>query len=112
MGQVHPMPNQSEDHAAPAADKPPATVRSIDSAHCGLCGAKLSARALRYRVVSPQCCESTHHGVPYVPQSGLERRVQAGRVSGRRPAISPPTGAHGLPFATITVPASPFHLTR
>ena len=59
MGQVHPMPNQSEDHAAPATDKPPATVRSIDSAHCGLCGAKLSARALRYRVVSPQCCEST-----------------------------------------------------
>ena len=58
MGQVHPMPNQSEDRAAPAADKPPATVRSIDSAHCGLCGAKLSARALRYHVVSPQCCDT------------------------------------------------------
>jgi predicted RNA-binding Zn-ribbon protein involved in translation (DUF1610 family) len=58
MGQVHPMPKQSEDRVAPA-DKPPATVRSIDSAHCGLCGARLSARALRYRVVSPQCCEST-----------------------------------------------------
>jgi predicted RNA-binding Zn-ribbon protein involved in translation (DUF1610 family) len=59
MGQVHPMPNQSEDLAVPAADNPPATIRSIDSAHCGLCGAKLSARALRYHVVSPQCCEST-----------------------------------------------------
>lgn len=59
MGQVHPLPNQSEDRAAVVADKPAATVRSIDSAHCGLCGAKLSARALRYRVVSPQCCEST-----------------------------------------------------
>ena len=59
MGQVHPMPNQSEDQTATATGKPPATVRSIDSAHCGLCGAKLSARALRYRVVSPQCCEST-----------------------------------------------------
>jgi predicted RNA-binding Zn-ribbon protein involved in translation (DUF1610 family) len=58
MGQVHPMPIQSEDRDA-TADKPCATVRSIDSAHCGLCGAKLSARSLRYHVVSPQSCEST-----------------------------------------------------
>ena len=56
MGQVHPMPNQS-DVRDKAVNNPPATVRSIDSAHCGLCGAKLSARALRYHVVSPQRCE-------------------------------------------------------
>jgi predicted RNA-binding Zn-ribbon protein involved in translation (DUF1610 family) len=58
MGQVHSLPTQSETRDA-AATKPPATVRSIDSAHCGLCGAQLSARALRYHVVSPQCCETT-----------------------------------------------------
>jgi hypothetical protein len=34
------------------------TVSSIDSAHCGLCGAKLSARALRHRVISPQSCDA------------------------------------------------------
>ena len=56
MGQVHPIPTQSEGRDA-AVTMPPATVRSIDSAHCGLCGAKLSARALRYHVVSPQRCE-------------------------------------------------------
>ena len=111
-----------------AVTNPPAAVRSIDSAHCGLCGAKLSARALRYHVVSPQCCENDD-GVPHVPQGGARRRVQAGRVAGgpavhrqlaglrrpmnrRRPASSPSTGAHGLPFATITVPVSPFHLPR
>ena len=58
MGQVHPMPMQSEGRDA-AVPTPSATVRSIDSAHCGLCGAKLSARALRYHVLSPQCCETT-----------------------------------------------------
>ena len=58
MGQVHPMPTPSDGCDA-ASTKPPATVRSIDSAHCGLCGAKLSARALRYHVVSPQDCETT-----------------------------------------------------
>jgi len=56
MGQVHPMPAQSEGRDA-AVTNPPATVRSIDSAHCGLCGAKLSARSLRYHVISPQRCE-------------------------------------------------------
>ena len=52
MGRVHPLPK------APSIDEAPVheagAVRSIDSAQCGLCGAKLSARALRYRVVSPQ----------------------------------------------------------
>ncbi len=57
MGQVHPMPIQSDDGAV-AADEQCATIRSIDSAHCGLCGAKLSARSLSYHVVSPQSCEA------------------------------------------------------
>jgi hypothetical protein len=56
MGQVHPLPAQSEGRAAPATT-PPATVRSINSAHCALCGSKLTARSLRYHVVSPQQCE-------------------------------------------------------
>jgi len=58
MGQVHPLPPQSGSVDAPLIGTS-ATVRSIASAHCALCGAKLSARALRYHVVSPQCCEST-----------------------------------------------------
>lgn len=57
MGQVHPLPK------TPSTDVPPVqqagAVRSIDSAQCGLCGAKLSARALRYHVVSPQSCDAT-----------------------------------------------------
>jgi predicted RNA-binding Zn-ribbon protein involved in translation (DUF1610 family) len=58
MGQVHPMPSQPADPAPPVAtDAPAAEVRSIDSGHCSLCGAKLSAHALRYHVVSPQCCD-------------------------------------------------------
>jgi len=58
MGQVHPLPSTSEDRLAPVdAAAPAAEVCSIDSAHCALCGAKLSARALRYHVVSPQCCD-------------------------------------------------------
>jgi predicted RNA-binding Zn-ribbon protein involved in translation (DUF1610 family) len=57
MGQVHPLPTQSDAGDAPLTH-PPATVRSIDSAHCGLCGTQLSARALRYHVVSPQCCDA------------------------------------------------------
>ena len=56
MGQVHPLPTQSDGHAAPVTS-PPATVRSIDSAHCHLCGSKLSSRSLRYHVVSPHQCE-------------------------------------------------------
>jgi predicted RNA-binding Zn-ribbon protein involved in translation (DUF1610 family) len=58
MGQVRPMPSQSADVATPvAADAPAAEVRSIADAHCALCGAKLTARALRYHVVSPQYCD-------------------------------------------------------
>jgi predicted RNA-binding Zn-ribbon protein involved in translation (DUF1610 family) len=57
MGQVHPMPTQSDRAEAPLTEAP-ATVRSIDSAHCGLCGSKLSTRTLRYHVVSPQCCDA------------------------------------------------------
>jgi hypothetical protein len=56
MGQVHPLPTQPDGPGAPLTN-PPATVRSIDSAHCALCGAKLSAKSLRYHVVSPQACE-------------------------------------------------------
>ena len=48
MGQVRPI--AKTDDAPPA----PATVRSIDSVQCSLCGAPLSARSLRYHVVSPQ----------------------------------------------------------
>ena len=55
MGQVHPLPTQSDGQVEPV--NPPATVRSIDSAHCALCGAKLSAKSLRYHVVSPRACE-------------------------------------------------------
>ena len=80
MGQVHPLPTQSEGHVAPVTT-PPATVRSIESAHCALCGSKFSARSLRYHVVSPQTVRDDH-GVPHVPQGGAGRRVQAGRVSG------------------------------
>ena len=58
MGQVHPLPTQSEGIDAAVTSQPPATVREIGSAHCGLCGSKLSARSLRYHVVSPQCCET------------------------------------------------------
>ena len=57
MGQVHPLPQ------TPAIDEAQVikagVVRSIDSSHCGLCGAKLSARALRHHVVSPQSCDVT-----------------------------------------------------
>ncbi len=56
MGQVHPMPTQSEGRDA-AVTEPPAAVRSVESVRCGLCGAKLSARSLRYHVVSPQSCD-------------------------------------------------------
>jgi hypothetical protein len=58
VGQVHQLPTAHSDEAMPAISAN-ATVRSIDSAHCGLCGAKLNARALRYHVVSPQACDVT-----------------------------------------------------
>jgi predicted RNA-binding Zn-ribbon protein involved in translation (DUF1610 family) len=56
MGQVQPLKVSREAGTVPM--QPPATVRSIDSAHCALCGAKLSARTLRYHVISPQCCDA------------------------------------------------------
>jgi hypothetical protein len=56
MGQVHPLPTQSEGHVSPET-QPPATVRSIQSGHCALCGSTFSTRSLRYHVVSPQKCE-------------------------------------------------------
>ena len=56
MGQVHPLPQA--DAAEAVISGPPATVLSIDSAHCALCGGPLSSRALRYHVVSPQSCEA------------------------------------------------------
>jgi len=55
MGQVHPMPTATSTQEAPVPAT--GTIRSIDSAQCGLCGAKLSARALRHHVVSPQSCD-------------------------------------------------------
>ncbi len=55
MGQVHPLPTQSDD-LKPLAG-PSVTVSAIDSAHCGLCGAKLSGRSLRYHIMSPQSCD-------------------------------------------------------
>ena len=52
MGQVHPISKASTTDVQPIRQV--GTVQSIDSSQCGLCGAPLSARALRYRVVSPR----------------------------------------------------------
>jgi len=57
MGQVHPLPQSSSVDEAPVQQA--GTIRSTDSAQCGLCGARLNARALRHHVVSPQSCDST-----------------------------------------------------
>jgi hypothetical protein len=57
MGQVHPLPQALPIDVLPVQQA--GAVRSIDSAQCGLCGAKLSARALRHHVVSPQSCDAT-----------------------------------------------------
>lgn len=51
MGQVHPI---AKTDVTEPVSAPPATVRSIDSVQCSLCGEPLSARSLRYHVVSPQ----------------------------------------------------------
>ncbi len=56
MGQVHPLQTPQGGEEASRAQAP-AAVRSIDSAHCALCGAKLSARSLRYHLISPQTCD-------------------------------------------------------
>jgi hypothetical protein len=55
MGQVHPLAKTDVTEPAPP---PAASVRSIDSAHCSLCGTPLNARSLRYHVVSPQTVEA------------------------------------------------------
>ena len=52
MGQVHPLPQTSKKDLAAVQDTD-AIVSFLDSARCGLCGAPLGARALRYSVVSP-----------------------------------------------------------
>ena len=57
MGQVHPLSKPPSPNDAPVHKA--GTVSSIDSVQCGLCGAKLSARALRHRVVSPQSYGAT-----------------------------------------------------
>jgi hypothetical protein len=58
MGQVHPLPKApAADDAPPAVSSSDGTVRSIDSTTCALCGCQLSARALRYHMMSPQSCE-------------------------------------------------------
>jgi hypothetical protein len=60
MGQVHPLPTQSEGHPAtvpPTVPGQKGRVRSIESVHCALCGSPLGVRSLRYHVVSPQQCE-------------------------------------------------------
>lgn len=60
MGQVHSLPSASESRRArPDTAPAPARVRAIDSGRCSLCGARLGARALRHRVVSPQSCSLT-----------------------------------------------------
>jgi hypothetical protein len=57
MGFVHPLPQAQQSDVPPVQQA--GIVRSIDSSHCGLCGTKLSARALRHHVVSPQSCDAT-----------------------------------------------------
>ncbi len=55
MGQVRPL---AKADTSDASTIPPAAVRSIDSVQCGLCGAPLSVRSLRYHVVSPQATDA------------------------------------------------------
>jgi hypothetical protein len=56
MGQVHPLPKATATDDAPMLKA--GTIRSIDSTTCALCGAKLSARALRHHVISPLTCDA------------------------------------------------------
>jgi hypothetical protein len=58
MGEVHQLPTQNSDDMVPAMPAG-AKVLSIDGVRCGLCGAELSARSLRYHVVSPQASDVT-----------------------------------------------------
>jgi len=56
MGQVRPLAKADTNDASAI---PPPAVRSIDSVQCSLCGAPLSARSLRYHVVSPQATDAS-----------------------------------------------------
>ena len=63
MGDVQALPKTHREKAdpTPAArpEAPPlAEVHALDASRCALCGGKLSARSLRYHVVSPQSCAS------------------------------------------------------
>lgn len=60
MSQVHPLPKApgADDMVPAAVLSRDATVRSIDSTTCALCGCQLSARALRYHMMSPQSCDA------------------------------------------------------
>src|SRR5450756_2119896 len=68
------------------------------------------SQAERARVAAPRRFPAVvrryAHRLPHVPQGGARRGVQAGAVKRRRPSFSPPTGAHGLPFATMTRPTT------
>jgi predicted RNA-binding Zn-ribbon protein involved in translation (DUF1610 family) len=57
MGQLHPLPKTTTQEEAPlkTAD---ATVSSIEP-RCALCGAKLTGRALRHKLVPPQSAHQT-----------------------------------------------------
>jgi hypothetical protein len=59
MGQVHPLPKApaADDTTPPVLEPGQSNVRSIDSTTCALCGCKLTTRALRYHMVSPQSCD-------------------------------------------------------
>jgi hypothetical protein len=64
MGKVHPLrqspPPDSDASLQPVDEKvrPVVGVRRLDAVTCGLCGARLSAGALRYRLVSPRSCDA------------------------------------------------------
>ena len=59
MGQVHPLPKATAAEEVPVSMQTcDAPVRSIDSTTCALCGKRLSARALRYHMMSPQSCDA------------------------------------------------------
>jgi len=59
MGQVPPLPSRPDGRPAPVVIPLPAgQVRPLDSVHCALCGARLSAGALRHHLVSPHEAET------------------------------------------------------
>src|SRR5450830_1732589 len=68
------------------------------------------SEADRALVAAPRCLPAVvrrhAHRLPHLPEGGAGRGVQAGAVKRHRPSFSPPTGAHGLPFATMTRPTT------